>query len=204
MNTLVQVFARAPVLGEVKSRLTAGVGAERALDVYRQLLRFTLLQVASSGFDLEVWMQGADGEAMSDLLTGSDMNVAVHTQAGGDLGQRMHHALVHGQKRYPRVLLVGSDCIDLSPGRLRLASDALERGADVVLGPSADGGYYLVAPAQSHSILFRDVQWGSSKVWGQSLERITRLGWTLTELPLGHDLDDVDDLKTALKWGVVQ
>ncbi len=204
MNTLVQVFARSPVLGEVKSRLASGVGVERALDIYQQLLHFTLNQVEASGFALEIWMQGSNSAAMSELLATRHQPIAVHAQVGDDLGERMHHALVQGRRRYGQVLLVGSDCIDLSPQRLRLAAEALQSGTDLVLGPSADGGYYLVAPDQSDLQLFNGVTWGSSTVWAESLARTQALGWTLTELPLGHDLDTIDDMRQAQDWGVVR
>ncbi len=204
MSTLIQVFARAPLAGQVKTRLMADVGPGRALEVYLQLLDFTLTQASASGFAVEVWMHGEGVQALNHAIAGHGPALPIYHQCGDDLGQRMHHALLSGHQRYDQVLLVGSDCIDLSPERLRRAQRLLEQGAELVLGPSADGGYYLVAPALPDMSLFAGVDWGSDRVWAQTLQRASRLGWQIQALELGHDLDVLEDLQRAIAFGVVK
>ncbi|MEM6576731.1 MAG: TIGR04282 family arsenosugar biosynthesis glycosyltransferase [Pseudomonadota bacterium] len=204
MSTLIQVFARAPVLGQVKTRLIPEVGAARALAVYEQLLRRTLQQAAATGFALEVWMAGASAKPLESLLNEVGLEAAIRRQQGDDLGARMHHALSDGLVRHRHVMLIGSDIVDLETRHLREASRRLQGGADLVLGPSADGGYYLVAPAAPSRALFNDIDWGNALVLQQTMARVTDLRLKLELLPTCHDLDEGADLRRAEALGVIR
>ncbi len=204
MSALIQIFARAPVLGQVKTRLIPEVGAARALAVYEQLLRRTVRQAAATDFALEVWMAGDSPEPLEKLLNDAGAEVSIKRQQGSDLGARMHHALSDGLTRHQRVMLIGSDIVDLEPQHLRHASRLLEGGADLVLGPSADGGYYLVAPAAPCPALFAGVTWGTSLVWQQTMARVADLDLRLELLPKCHDLDNGEDLRRAEALGVIR
>ncbi len=115
-------------------------------------------------------------------------------QAGANLGDRMHQALATlFAQGLQRVVLIGSDLPHLPPQTLRRGFEALRRGAEVTLGPSLDGGYYLIGLTRPQPQLF-DLPMSTPDVLRQTLERVERLGLRLTLLPEMFDIDTGVDL----------
>ncbi len=146
------VFARAPRPGHTKTRLIPALGADGSARLYRAFLEDTLAKARGlDGFEVEIWAATAEDRALLGPC---------RSQVAGDLGARMSHALADAQRRAERALLIGTDVPTLPPACLEAAAAALTTH-DVVLGPSADGGYYLIgsrAPAPS----LAGVRWSSS------------------------------------------
>jgi hypothetical protein len=188
-------FARAPVLGQVKTRMQPQLSARAARDLHCGLALNTawqLSRVAEPGAALELWLAG-DGTDPWCRGLAAVFGMDRRRQRGADLGERMLHALRDGLSRAERVVLVGSDCVDLDAAYLTLAAERLAHH-DMVFGPAADGGYVLVAARRAHAALFRDIDWGSERVLAQSLERARHAGVDVALLPTRHDLDRPEDL----------
>ena len=204
----IRILARYPRLGEVKTRLSPALGDDAALDLYgdlvRQAVRSARALVATREAHVELRTDAAFPRAARDWLGFSD--ISYRYQGEGDLGQRIEIAFAEAFGRgAEHVVVIGADCPRLRAAHLR---DALRRldGADVVLGPATDGGYYLVALRRESAMssvpaLFHDVEWGADTVLARTQERAeaASLSWVLTEmLPDVDRPEDVDDALEAL------
>lgn len=194
----VLVFARAPEAGRVKRRLEPAVGAAGAARVHAALLRRTLATVATAGVGAaELWGSSADGRPLaSEGLAGLARAHAMvlRAQHGADLGARMAHALDEALAGGVPALLVGSDCPGLCAADLREAAAALAGGHDAVLGPAADGGYYLLGLRRPAPALFAEVPWGTGEVLARTRARLAALGLRWHELTVRRDVDRPEDL----------
>jgi len=193
MKTCVVVFGREPVPGEVKSRLAAGIGADAAARVYGAILEHTLEDARIGGARVVL--------SLADVPSGSwagNMNVATEIQRGSNLGDRMEDAFARRfAEGEARVVIVGSDCPWLRATHIAKASAKLG-GADVVLGPATDGGYWLVAQRPPGLAMFTRIPWSSPETLEQTRKRIRALGGTWLELEELVDIDTVDDLEFVL------
>ncbi|MEM7394475.1 MAG: TIGR04282 family arsenosugar biosynthesis glycosyltransferase, partial [Verrucomicrobiota bacterium] len=112
----------------------------------------------------------------------------------GDLGDRMLGALNHAfELGYGEAVIIGTDCPALSARHLKQAFDTLKTN-DVVLGPTFDGGYYLIGMKQPHQALFRDIPWSTEAVFPNTMEVMKTENLSCGLLPRLRDLDDQDDL----------
>ncbi len=121
--------------------------------------------------------------------------LTLKTQSGASLGERMFHAIAQTLQHCDKVLLIGSDCPQLNAADLELAREKLTQGHDVILGPTHDGGYYLIGLKKAYRRLFDEIQWGTEKVLQETRGRAGQLGLTLFELERKHDLDRPQDLQ---------
>ena len=194
------IFARVPVHGRVKTRLAAGIGPDAALSVYEALLAATLRELApgKAGFEPEIWVDG-DIDAFAGWQCRRDADglgtprFPLVAQCDGDLGQRMAWAFEEGVD-----LLVGTDIPDMSAGYVEGAFAAL-RTADLVLGPTEDGGYCLIGMNSPRPELFEGIPWGTADVLKSTLHAASGL---LVEL-----LDamwDVDNARDLTRWRAAQ
>lgn len=140
-----------------------------------------------------------DGEDLPPLPSELAFRSGVESarQQGHDLGERLFNALADASRPHPLVAAVGSDHPLLDLATVRRAFDALAAGeGDVALGPSLDGGYYLVAVRREalSPRLFAEIDWSTERVYGQTLERCRELGLSVVELPVGRDVDRGEDV----------
>lgn len=199
-ETAIVVFARVPAPGAVKTRLMPVLGAEGAAALQRELLARTLEaadRVSFAGHELCL----TPVYAPALLPAPARANWTIALQSGADLGARMRNALERTLERFACALLVGADCPLIDPAYLETAAVALRAGADVVLGPSDDGGYVLVGLARPVPEIFEGVPWSTASVMDATRERIRvaerRVGRALTvvELPPVFDVDTPADLE---------
>ena len=115
-------------------------------------------------------------------------------QKGEDLGARMSHAFTKLLSDYDKVVIVGSDCPQLTKEHIDSAFKSLQE-TDIVIGPTYDGGYYLLGMKHPHSFLFTDMKWSTDEVFSTSMKRIFEQEHTLTQLQMLSDIDVEDDLK---------
>ena len=193
MKTAAVVFAREPVPGRVKTRLAAAIGEAAACSVYAALLERTLAVTADAGFDLVV----SFAEPPSPGWTAGHAQ-RWEVQRGDDLGARMRDAF---DRRFgdgfDRVVIVGSDCPLLEMEHLTDAVKAV-RDAAVVLGPAADGGYWLVAQRRPGVDLFTGVPWSNPGTLAATRQRLESLGASWVEIEALDDIDTEGDLRAAL------
>ena len=187
------VFAKAPVAGQVKTRLIPALGPEKAADLHHRLLRRTLETVCAGVYPVELWCSpDTRHPAFSELS--AHWPLSLHTQQGADLGARMLHAFESALQRAPFAVLTGSDCPALCAADLCEAVEALHGGADAVLGPARDGGYWLIALRRVHPALFEGIAWGGATVLEETLARLRDLRWSWTLITERADIDRPEDL----------
>ena len=187
------LVAKAPRLGLSKTRLAGDIGAESAQRLAEAFVLDTLdlalarpgtrVLIAYAPDDARAWF--AERAPQAELVP----------QPDGDLGARMAAAFAHGLGDQRRCVMIGMDTPHLDPGRLDEAFEALGADSDVVLGPTEDGGYYLIGLKEPAPGLFMDMTWSTAEVLGETLERAGRLGLAECQLPLELDVDDGADLE---------
>lgn len=191
---VLQQFARYPEPGKVKTRLQEQLSPEEACAVHEELLLQTAKVLAASRLgETELWL---DREGEHATLSAA-VNLGIsgpYLQRGDDLGARMHDALQHGLNRAHAVVLVGSDCPELSAHYLREAFLALESN-DVVLGPAEDGGFVLIGCRRLREGVLADVPWGGDSVLEQTLRNVTKSGLSVALLPERYDIDTPADFR---------
>lgn len=189
------IFAKAPVPGQVKTRLAGQLGWRGAAELYKKLLRRTLaIARAARLCPIELW--GApDGRHGFFIACRRDEGVRLRRQCSGDLGRRMNHALNRSLAEGHSAVLIGGDCVSLDEEELRDAFRQLAAGAKAVLGPAADGGYLLIGLNQPAPTLFRDIAWGTPTVLAATRRRLRRAGLHWAELPTGWDVDTPADVR---------
>jgi len=188
-TTLIQLFAKPPVAGKVKTRLIPDIGVKSATSVYQHCLMSTLRLVKNSPFKYQIWLTESSDNPLFE-------NEEIMIQQGHDLGERMFHALSSAfSQHHEKAILIGSDCLDLTSGILQRVCDKLQQH-DLVLVPAEDGGYVLIAAKHSiHPSLFQGIEWSSELVLKQTLDRAQTAGIkTFVFNPL-RDIDHIDDLQ---------
>ncbi|MDH3232713.1 MAG: TIGR04282 family arsenosugar biosynthesis glycosyltransferase [Alphaproteobacteria bacterium] len=188
------IFAKLPILGQVKRRLAADIGAVEALRFYRSNLRRLIRRL---GCDRRWTTRLAltPDRATDNAVAGSGA-LTVVPQGGGDLGARMGRA-IEGCPPGPAVL-IGADIPGVGPGHIKRAFTAL-RGNDVVFGPAADGGYWLVGASTTGR---RKLAFGGSIRWSTAHALAdTRAGLPAgARVALADTLEDVDDAAAYTRW----
>ena len=189
------LLARAPsAVG--KTRLTSGLPELRARTLREALFLDTLDSAQSLHIPITVF--GTPGDRLDELqaLAGGVLTMA---QAEGDLGVRMHAACACLFERgASSVVLIGSDLPSLPPSHISAAFDALEAGAEVVLGPADDGGYYLIGLSRPTPALFEGIVWGSAGVLQATRAAAAGLGLRAHEIASWYDVDTPADLGRVL------
>lgn len=192
------VFAKAPRPGEVKTRLARGLGPagspdfEGAAALYRRMGRRVVDNVAHAPATLIVCHDPPGAEAeMRDWL-GAAAN-RCRPQGGGDLGERMARMFLRAFEAAGRVAVIGTDTPAVGADTVVRALAALDT-ADVVLGPSRDGGYYLLALREPCPALFAGISWSTGSVLAETADRARALGLGVTFLEVETDVDTAGDL----------
>ncbi len=200
MTTLTIIFAKEPLPGQVKTRLTPPFSPEMACRLYHCFLEDIIEETARlRGMELALAYTPAGAVGFFQSLAPPMAQLVA--QEGRDLGERQAWALAWGfEAGYDVVLLRGSDTPDL-PGEFMLeAVEKLAAGsAQVVLGPSRDGGYYLIGLKGLHPRLFEGLAWSTGSVLADTLSRASELDLKVHLLPYWQDIDTYADLVDFLK-----
>ena len=195
------VYSRYPAPGECKTRLIGTLGAAGAAALQRRMTEHVMRQVRTCAdrrrAALEVHYAGGDADQMRAWL---GRRPAYVPQARGDLGERMGASFRDAfEQGIDRVVLVGTDCPEITPDILDQAAGALTR-ADLVLGPADDGGYYLIgirrsARQKALPHLFAGIPWSTSAVLDDTLRAARRLDLRVELLPVLRDVDRPEDIE---------
>lgn len=185
------VFAKAPIPGQVKTRLAERWDSETAARVAEAFLRDTLDRLGGIPARRVLAYAPRQAEAYFAAIAGTGYEL--YPQAEGDLGERMSDFFaVQFRQRAETVIIVGTDSPTLPLGFVKTAQEQLQT-ADLVLGPATDGGYYLIGARPPAPPVFRNVPWGTSQVLAATVERVAQSGCRLALLPPWYDVDTVDD-----------
>ncbi|ETX00268.1 MAG: hypothetical protein ETSY1_11830 [Candidatus Entotheonella factor] len=194
MRQAVVMMAKTPQAGEVKTRLCPSLTLEEAAALYRGFLFDTVAKIASLAPVQPVMSYTpASGEAFFAAAVPDWTRLP---QDGADLGARMHHCFTQLLAQdYDHVLLTGSDLPTLPLG---IFKQAIRLAAcpqiDVILGPSEDGGYYLIGLRAPCPALFEHMTWSTSDVLTETVRRAKRIGLRVAYLPTWYDIDTPADL----------
>ncbi len=192
------IFVRYPEKGAVKSRLAPVLDEELVVSLYEAFVRDLLATLEGSGHPFRIAFTPEEREEDIFRCFGRHDGFP---QTGTDLGERMKSAFQRCfSDGFSSVLLIGSDIPDLSPEIFAEAFKALDNN-DAVIGPAADGGYYLIgfrreafAPAA-----FAGVSWGTGTVFAETMARLGRAGGGVHRLPLWRDVDTPEDLRDLVR-----
>lgn len=189
LRNILLIFIKNPRLGYVKTRLARTVGDAEALRIYRILLDKT--RSAARQLGAERLLFYSDFPDREDEWAETEFEKQI--QRGGDLGERMEAAFRVAFEGGPaKVLIIGSDCPGLTGDMLQSAFDGLD-AVDFVIGPTSDGGYYLLGMKQLEPSLFRNIEWSTETVCSRTIEKIRAAGRSFALLPLLSDIDTEDD-----------
>lgn len=183
MRPTIAIFAKWPTPGAVKTRLIPALGAAGAARLHTTLVERTVTAARDSGLPFTLRTSGAPPDRFVRWL-GDD--VAAVDQGGGDLGARLARVAMPA-------LLIGADAPDLSPALLRDAERALT-GRAAVIGPAADGGYWLLGLTRPMPHLFAAMPWSTERVAAETIARLRADGIEPARLPVLHDCDRPEDL----------
>ena len=192
------IFAKAPVPGTVKTRMCPPLAPDEAASLHGSLVMDAVERTRSlRGFDVFLACTPGMNHPFFQTLAARH-RIRLYDQVGEDLGQRMDHALTAAFTRgYAHALLAGTDIPNISAHHYERAK-ALLQTTDVVLGPTKDGGYYLVGAKQPVPALFAGIPWSTGDVLAQSQARAERAGLVVGLLEPERDLDTFDDVQAFL------
>lgn len=180
------VFVKAPVAGQVKTRLARAVGAAPAAAIYRRMVEIILGNLAALE-DVEIHYAPADARGAIEHWLRPGWDALPQTE--GSLGDRLIASFESAFERGAhRVVLIGTDCPEVTAQDIRDAWRALSSN-DLVLGPATDGGYWLIGLAQRNPTVFENITWSSSLVLEQTLAHAREF---MLKTQLLRELSDVD------------
>jgi len=191
-NALI-IFVRKPEYGKVKTRLAATLGKTKALKMYELLLQHTHSEAGKT--EAEKFVFYTDELCTDDIWN----DYKKFAQRGNDLGSRIENAFKNiFDEHYENIIIIGSDCFELSNEIIETAFSLLKKN-DVVIGPAKDGGYYLLGMKKMYPSIFENINWSTSEVFYQTIQKIRSLNLSYELLPVLSDVDTVHDLPEELK-----
>jgi hypothetical protein len=195
------VFCKPPVAGRVKTRLIGALNPRQAAEVHAACVQDTIAMVRAVP-GAQRWLYVAADRAAARRLARRlrlDNNWMVVTQRGADLGERMRNAIDEQLRAgAEKVVIVGADSPWMGRVRIQHALRLLDK-TEVVLGPSEDGGYYLIAARKMVANIFSQIQWGTAKVMPKTLRALRATRTTFRLLKRDFDLDQPEDLRRVAK-----
>jgi len=198
-DAAILVFAKAPLPGRAKTRLIPRLGEAGAARLQARLTARTLRTARATGFAaVELHATPSRTHGLFAFY-GKSFHAEIKKQRGRDLGERMHNALARALRRHRPVILIGTDCPELTAADLRRAARLLRGGCDVVLAPAEDGGYALIGvrkvSAALFCALFSGIAWGGPDVYAQTVRKLALAGYRWRALRTVWDLDRPADLE---------
>ena len=188
------LFARDPVEGKVKTRLTPFLSQKLTLELYTRFLNDSIQKICKLGStDRFIGVFPSDSSGYFSRVH-VEPSLEIFIQEGEDLGEKMFNAFqARFDEGYEHVVIIGSDSPSLPVAYIE---KALNSDKDITIGPSTDGGYYLIGMYRKPVDIFTDgIEWGSEKVLAQTLERVKKSASSLELLPPWYDVDRAEDLK---------
>lgn len=193
VRTKVCLFAKAPLAGRVKTRMSSSLSEQECLQLHLDLLACVAANAAAlPAQDYVVELHITGEHRVFDALS-ERYGFVQKLQVGRDLGQRMSHAVCESLRDCESVLLVGADCpfVDCDMISAILRAD---RHNQAVMVPAADGGYAALLLRDHDISLFSDIAWGSEEVAQTTISRLQALHWGFHVLPSCPDIDRPEDL----------
>jgi hypothetical protein len=204
LSAALVIFAKAPIPGQVKTRLCPPLTPDEAATLHGSFVLDTLERTKTAAAKLKLQIDRYLACAPSSTLAffkimEERQSVKLIEQVGDDLGTRMHQACTTlFTQGYRRVLLIGTDVPTLPLDHFKQALTSLENH-DLVLGPAIDGGYYLIGLTRPIPELFVDIPWSTDQVLRLTQEKAVKLGLTTALLEPWRDVDTLADLQAFIE-----
>lgn len=187
------IFAKNPIEGRVKTRLAKEIGNDKALLIYQRLLDHTYKETKSLQCDKFLFL----GNAFEKNLF--DENFTQVIQKGRNLGEKMKIAFADiFHKGYNKIIIIGTDCPGITSQIIDHAFESLSK-YDYVIGPSLDGGYYLLGMNERSNYLFENMKWSINNVLTETIKKIEKRNFKYYLTEQLKDVDTLDDLKLLKK-----
>jgi uncharacterized protein len=189
------LFVKYPQKGKVKSRLARELGEDFATDLYANFIFDTLRNIKEGDYNLRISFHPPEREREIKRLCGNNYDYCA--QCGIDLGERMKNAFAGCfAEGFKSAILVGSDCPDLPPAVIGNAFAMLEDKSDAVIGPAADGGYYLIGFRNNSFLpeIFCGISWGSRSVLKDTIDILRSHSLATDFVQKWPDVDTSEDL----------
>ena len=195
------IFARYPALGKVKTRLASSLGKEFALGFYKECSIRLFEEVRNHNDFFTAFLFYSEKDELNKMIDWAGSGFEYYYQEGNDLGERMSNAFnkafTLGAKK---TVIIGTDVPDIS-NNLIASSFSLLDEKDFVIGPSIDGGYYLLGMKNLNCDLFSGIGWSTETVLDHTINRIEKNNFSFAKLKQLHDIDDEQSLKLWINEG---
>ncbi|MEO0443567.1 MAG: TIGR04282 family arsenosugar biosynthesis glycosyltransferase [Pseudomonadota bacterium] len=191
------VMAKSPHLGRVKTRMQPQFSQQFSRHLHVCLLDYCLSQWrAAAVCPISLWLAGEKATLFDALPHHATMDC--RQQVGQDLGERMLYAARDGLSAGQNIVLVGTDCPFIDKRYLLAACKALSTN-EAVIGPAADGGYVLLGLRRAYPSLFHNMEWGTQRVFGETLEALKKSQCRYHVLSTLNDIDRPEDIALLKK-----
>jgi rSAM/selenodomain-associated transferase 1 len=197
-NTVILLFAKAPVEGKVNTRLIADIGVQAATLLQRDLIDQRLSMLTQANLCAVSLMCSPDVHDDYFLYCKAQYPISLLAQSGADLGKRMLNGIKQALQQYKYCIVIGTDAPVLDEALISQAIERLKTGAEVVFVPAEDGGYVLVGLQKPYEFLFQGIRWGSAEVMQQSRNKLKENSISFNELATCWDIDRLEDYQRYL------
>lgn len=197
-NSCALLFVKYPARGQVKTRLAVELGRSAAVELYRNFVVDTLSTLQKLTIPFKIFYYPSSAKEKLTKWLGEQYSYT--PQSGENLGERMKNAFLHTfTDNFSRVVIIGSDSPDLPEDFISQAFCALQKH-DVVIGPSKDGGYYLIGFSQTHFLpeAFEGILWSYNSVFRQTVDILNQHFYSVYMLPQWYDVDTLADLNDLM------
>jgi uncharacterized protein len=203
MKRTIIIMAKAPIAGAVKTRLQPRLSAEDAASLAACFLEDAINKARSVENQKLIVAYSPAGERAYFAERFAAPKIILTEQKGDDLGEKMLSAFefAFAQDLAAEVVMLGTDSPTVPADFVEQAFEFLETSSDAVLGPTEDGGFYLIGLRKPDGRIFENVRWSSPKTFAQARENIMNLNWHLRETPGWYDIDvprDLDQLRDEI------
>lgn len=196
-DSVILIFSKAPVAGQVKTRLMPHISAEQAADLHEELTLDRLQMCTAARLcDVQLWCS-PDVNHPFFLDCRENYGIPLHAQRGSDLGERMSSAIKTMLGSYRKVIIIGTDAPALDKDAVASAIEQLD-SADIAMVPAEDGGYVLIGASSHHDDLLASVPWGTKRVLSSTVRNLEALGLEYGLLAECWDVDRPEDLQRYL------
>lgn len=197
-DSVILVYAKAPVAGKVNTRLIADIGVQAATRLQHDLIHHRLSMLSNAGLCDARLMCAPDQRHENFLQCKKQYAVSLADQTGDDLGERMYNGVTAALQQYRHCIIIGTDAPALDAETIKRVLEILHGNTEVVLVPAEDGGYVLIAMRQAHAFLFQDICWGSAEVMQQTKNKLNENAISFEELASCWDIDRLEDYQRYL------
>jgi len=199
-DSVILLYAKAPVAGKVNTRLIADIGVQAATKLQFDLIHHRLSMLTEANLCNVRLLCAPAQQDESFQQCKKQYPVVLFDQTGDDLGERMFNGAVAALQQYKYCVIIGTDAPVLDAKKIKQAIEILHVNTDVVFVPAEDGGYVLIAMQQAHAFLFQNIRWGSDEVMQQTRDILNENAVSFKELDVCWDVDCLEDYQRYLKF----